>query len=179
ARLAADGVPLRLILVPHEPTPPHLARTEAALDAHALPHARLSSVEAGGPVPAVTLVDRVGVLGDLYALADLAYVGGGFGTAGLHSVLEPAAFGAPVIIGPRHANAREAAELIAHAAAFEVTGADDLAETIRRLTDTGLRQRSGSAARAYAEAGRGAALRGARVIERLLDGGPSARPTGG
>ncbi len=169
ARLAADGIPLRLVLVPHEPTTPHLARAEAALDAHALPHTRLSAIEAGATVPAVTLVDRVGVLGDLYALADAAYVGGGFGTAGLHSVLEPAAFGAPVLIGPRHANAREAAELIAHAAAFEIAGTASLTETLRHLTDPLLRHRAGAAARAYVEAGRGAAVRGAHVIERLLD----------
>ena len=47
----------------------------------------------------IVVVDRVGVLGDLYALADIAFVGGGFHAAGLHSVLEPAAFGAPVSSG--------------------------------------------------------------------------------
>jgi 3-deoxy-D-manno-octulosonic-acid transferase len=169
ARLRGEGVPLRLVVAPHEPTEAHLARTEAALRAHAFPHARLSAVEAGAEVHAVTLVDRVGILGDLYALADLAYVGGGFGTAGLHSVLEPAAFGAPVLFGPRHANAREAAELMAAGGAFEVTGTPHLTETLRRLADPAVRQPSGAAARRYAEAGRGAALRGAEIIERLLD----------
>jgi 3-deoxy-D-manno-octulosonic-acid transferase len=170
ARLRADGLPLRLLLVPHEPTEAHLARSEAALHAHALPQVRLSAVEAGAEVPAVTLVDRVGILGDLYALADLAYVGGGFGTAGLHSVLEPAAFGAPVLFGPRHANAREAAELMAAGGAFQVSGAAQLTETLRRLADPAVRQPSGAAARRYVEAGRGAALRGAEIIEGLVDG---------
>ena len=59
------------------------------------------------------LVDRVGVLGDLYALADVAFVGGGFHAAGLHSVLEPAAFGAPVVFGPRHTGSRDAGLLLA------------------------------------------------------------------
>ncbi|HEX8451125.1 MAG TPA: glycosyltransferase N-terminal domain-containing protein [Longimicrobium sp.] len=171
ARLRADGLPLRLILVPHEPTEAHLARTEAALSAHALPHVRLSAVEASAEVPAVTLVDRVGILGDLYALADVAYVGGGFGTAGLHSVLEPAAFGAPVLFGPRHANAREAAELVAAGGGFEVTGTAHLAETLRRLADPAARHPSGAAARRYVEAGRGAALRGAEIIEGLVGAG--------
>ena len=61
----------------------------------------------------VVVVDRVGVLGDLYALADIAYVGGGFHGAGLHSVIEPAAFGVPVIFGPRHTASRDAALLLA------------------------------------------------------------------
>ena len=161
ARLLGEGVPLRLLLVPHEPTEAHLARSEAALDAEGLPHARLAAIEAGGAVPAVTLVDRVGILGDLYALADVAYVGGGFGSAGLHSVLEPASFGAPVLFGPRHANAREAAELIAAGGAAEVAGTAALATALRRPP-------SGDAARRYVETGRGAAAGGAEIIEKLL-----------
>ena len=39
-------------------------------------------------------------------------MGGGFGAAGLHSVLEPAAFGVPVLFGPHHANSRDADLLI-------------------------------------------------------------------
>jgi 3-deoxy-D-manno-octulosonic-acid transferase len=158
---AVAGLGIRLILVPHEPTPAHLARAEAALSAHGLTHARLSAIEQGAPVPAVTLVDRTGVLGDLYALADVAYVGGGFGTAGLHSVLEPAAFGAPVLFGPRHANAREAGELLALGAAREVHDAATLAAALRTPPD-------GAAARRYVEENRGAAERGAEIVERLL-----------
>ena len=55
----------------------------------------------------------LGVLGDLYALADVAFVGGGFHGAGLHSVLEPAAFGVPVLFGPRHEASRDASLLLA------------------------------------------------------------------
>ena len=60
-----------------------------------------------------SLVDRIGVLGELYALATAAFVGGGFHAAGLHSVLEPAAFGAPVLFGPRYAKSRDAKLLLA------------------------------------------------------------------
>ncbi len=167
AALRADGHPIRLILVPHEPTPEHLARSRGLLaGAGQSPIRRLSEIERGTEPGQTVLVDRVGVLGDLYALADLAYVGGGWGTAGLHSVLEPAAFGVPVLFGPRHANAREAAELIAAGAAFE--WAED-GSTLRALTSDDARRRSsGEAARRYVEAGLGAAARGADIIERLL-----------
>ncbi|HEX5725842.1 MAG TPA: hypothetical protein VFX98_10285, partial [Longimicrobiaceae bacterium] len=141
---------------------------EAALDGLGLAHARLSALDAG-PVPEVVVVDRVGVLGDLYAVADLAYVGGGFGTKGLHSVLEPAAFGAPVLFGPRHANAREAAGLIDAGGAFEVTAESELAARLcTLLSDEGERAAAGEAARGYVQAGLGAAERGAEVVERLL-----------
>ena len=54
------------------------------------------------------VVDRVGVLAQLYGIGDMAYVGGGFGRAGLHSVLEPAAWGVPVVFGPNWQSSREA-----------------------------------------------------------------------
>jgi 3-deoxy-D-manno-octulosonic-acid transferase len=171
AAVRGGGVPLRLVLAPHEPTPAHLAGAEARLDALGIPSVRLGQVEAGRTPAACVLVDRVGVLGDLYALADLAYVGGGFGTAGLHSVLEPAAFGAPVLLGPRHANAREAAVLMDAGGAFEAADASGLEARVRELaTDAGSRERAGSAALAYVAGGLGAAERGAALVEALLDG---------
>ncbi|KPK64973.1 MAG: hypothetical protein AMS21_05950, partial [Gemmatimonas sp. SG8_38_2] len=82
----------RALMVPHEPTDDHLRRLESHLDVDGLEHVRLSELEGGsGDLKEVIVVDRVGMLGELYALADIAYVGGGFGKRGLHSVLEPAA----------------------------------------------------------------------------------------
>lgn len=167
----AGGHPwLRLILAPHEPTPKGLAAAERLLDRSGLSHLRLSGVEAGAKNGAsVTLVDRVGVLGDLYALADAAYVGGGFGRRGLHSVLEPAAFGVPVIFGPRHRNAREAAELVRAGGGFEVSGGAGLRATLGLLlADARARAAAGQAAAGYLQAGAGAAGRGAEIVLRLL-----------
>jgi 3-deoxy-D-manno-octulosonic-acid transferase len=168
AALRKSGRALRLIHVPHEPTLAHLAASERRMDALGLAHARLSAADPGA-IPEVVLVDRVGMLGDLYALADLAYVGGGFGAAGLHSVLEPAAFGAPVLFGPRHANAREAGELVAAGGAFEVAAAEDAERILGGLADVyEMRRRAGRMARAYVEARLGAAERGAALVGGVL-----------
>jgi 3-deoxy-D-manno-octulosonic-acid transferase len=172
ARLRVAGTPLRTILAPHEPTPDHLRETEHRLDAHGLRHRRLAEVEreVGTEGWDVLLIDRVGVLGELYALADVAYVGGGFGTAGLHSVLEPAAFGVPILFGPRHRNAREAGDLVEAGGAFAVPDGDALARRLEALVgDDAARAAAGAAARAYVEAGLGAAGRGVAIIEELLD----------
>ena len=170
AAMAKAGHPLRVLLVPHEPTPAHLDALEARLRTEGVAGSlRLSQVEAGAEPGWMTVVDRVGVLGDLYALADVAYVGGGWGTAGLHSVLEPAAFGVPVLFGPRHANAREAAGLIAAGGAFELAGAAPVSQRLLpMIQDAHARRRAGGAARAYVQNGLGAADRGAQLIERLL-----------
>ncbi len=100
----------RLILVPHEPVEGHLARIEQAARASGLPWpVRLSAATGATPL---LLVDRVGVLAALYGTGTMAYVGGGFGRAGLHSVLEPAAWSLPVAFGPRWRNSRDAALLL-------------------------------------------------------------------
>jgi 3-deoxy-D-manno-octulosonic-acid transferase len=166
--LRAAGHRIRLVLVPHEPTPEHLSRTTQLLAQAGSSPVRLSQVEGGAGPGDTVLVDRVGVLGDLYALADAAYVGGGWGTAGLHSVLEPAAFGVPVLFGPRHANAREAAGLIGAGGAFEWDA--DGSALAALLAYPARRRAAGDAARRYVEASLGAAERGAEIIERLLAG---------
>lgn len=164
ARLLARQESARLIVVPHEPTERHLTALEILLQEWSLHSARMSTMEEGVPPGTVLIVDRVGILGDLYAAADLAYVGGGFGRAGLHSVLEPAAFRLPVLFGPHHHNAREAAELIECGGGFAVEGEEGLFERLVTLLAPELRQQAGGAAGDYVESGRGAAERGAELI---------------
>jgi 3-deoxy-D-manno-octulosonic-acid transferase len=173
AALAQKGRGARLVLVPHEPTPEHVRHARRRMDELELGCTMIGELRAGDANP-VVLVDRVGVLGELYAVADAAYVGGGFGSAGLHSVLEPAAFGVPVLFGPRHANAREAGELVAAGGAFEVTGADDVERVLAGLLDVyEVRTRAGAKARACVQARLGAAERGAEMVERALETAPA------
>ena len=160
---------LRLIIAPHEPTPAHLAPIESWAAAHAVRCARL-----GAPDDAtadIVLVDRVGVLGDLYGVADAAFVGGGFHGAGLHSVLEPAAFGVPVLFGPQHTKSRDAALLLHDGAARVVTDVAALeAMLVRWLapTDAHLRREAGARARARVQLGLGAADRATELVLSLL-----------
>ncbi|MGH7689182.1 MAG: 3-deoxy-D-manno-octulosonic acid transferase [Gemmatimonadaceae bacterium] len=166
-RDAAPGV--RLIVAPHEPTPEHLRPIERwAADAR-IPLARLGAPDAS--TADVVLVDRVGVLGDLYALADVAYVGGAFHSAGLHSVLEPAAFGVPVLFGPRHEGTRDAGLLLQADAAVAVSGRSDLLAALNAWErDPALRRAAGLRARGVIERGLGAADRSTRLVERVLGG---------
>ena len=60
----------------------------------------------------VMLVDSVGILTKIYSYADIAYVGGGMGTSGLHNTLEPAVFKTPVIIGKNYDKFDEVKKLI-------------------------------------------------------------------
>src|SRR5690606_30589246 len=168
ARLRSDG-PARLIIAPHEPDDAHLTGLERTLDDAGLRHVRLARVEAGEPPAEVVVVDRVGVLADLYAAADAAYVGGGFHRAGRRSGVEPAALEAPVLFGPRHGNAREAAELAAAGGGWEVRDADGLAAALLRLAgDPGARAAAGAAALAYVRSRLGGARANADALLELL-----------
>jgi 3-deoxy-D-manno-octulosonic-acid transferase len=61
----------------------------------------------------VLIVDRIGILNQVYPLAQMAYVGGGFKT-GLHNTLEAAVYGIPLAIGPNFNKFKEAKDLVAH-----------------------------------------------------------------
>jgi 3-deoxy-D-manno-octulosonic-acid transferase len=159
---AGMSAPPRLVLVPHEPT---AAALDAAQQRMPAPAVRWSELErlleqqrpATDPeLPEMDpffartlLVDRMGLLARLYQHADIAYVGGGFGD-GIHSLLEAAAWGRPVIFGPRHGKFAEAAGLIEAGGGFEVRDADALRTVLTRLlTDRPAREAASLAALAY------------------------------
>jgi len=162
----------RLVIAPHEPTGAHLAPIESWSRTEGL---RLDRLDLANAATDVVLVDRVGVLGDLYALADMAFVGGGFHDAGLHSVLEPAAFGAPVLFGPRHHASRDALLLLRDGGGRSVADLASLTDAfVTWLEDPIARRAAGGSARALVEKGIGAAERSLRVVERLLGATPTA-----
>ena len=169
ARVRAAVPEARLIIAPHEPTEPHLGPVERWASGTRQRASRLGAEDAA--TADVIVVDRVGVLGDLYALASVAYVGGGFHAAGLHSVLEPAAFGVPVVFGPRFANSRDAGLLIANGGGVSESTESGLESRVREwLMNDASRVAAGSAARELVRSGLGAAERSWRLVARLLDG---------
>jgi 3-deoxy-D-manno-octulosonic-acid transferase len=171
-REVAAGDSLRLVLVPHEPTPAHLGRLESEFARAAVPSRRYSEVEASGLGGArVVLVDRVGLLAELYAIGDAAYVGGAF-SSGVHNLLEPAILGLPLLFGPRHENAPEAGVLLDAGGGTVVRSAVDLARRLEALrSDPQFREGAGARARGVVEANLGASE---RCLARLA---PHLEPT--
>jgi len=175
----------RLVLVPHEPTPEHLERVERSAHARGLSAGRLST----SPHPrSLLLVDRVGVLATLYRGATIAYVGGGCGTRGLHSVLEPAACGVAVLFGPNWRGSPDAGTLLRRRAAavvspqfpdwLDLESSSTHAATsplaalwLALLRHPGHLEAAGRRGLEYVEAGTGAAARNASLVERLMERG--------
>jgi 3-deoxy-D-manno-octulosonic-acid transferase len=170
AALRAHHTEARLVIVPHEPTTEHVAALEAQVAALDLPRpVRLSNgLDAAAPA-AIVIVDSVGALARIYGGAVAAWVGGGFGGAGVHSVLEPAAWGVPIAIGPHDRGVREA-RLLAEAGALHRIGtADELAALwLQRFEAPERRQAAGEAARVVVARDRGAATRSAALLADRL-----------
>lgn len=177
---------VRLVVAPHEPTKQHLERLSRRLHEEGLRPLRLSDIEDGdtavqsaddarirreAELPEALIIDRLGVLADAYAAGDAAYVGGGFGDDGLHSVVEPAALGVPVIFGPRHGNSREAGALRDAGGGIEARNTAELCAAITGLARAPeAAHRVGAAARRFVEERCGGAARNADLIIRLIQG---------
>jgi 3-deoxy-D-manno-octulosonic-acid transferase len=170
ATLRATHPEARLILVPHEPTVDHVASLERQVASVGLPErVRLSTGIEAARAAEIVIVDSVGALARLYRGAVAAWVGGGFGTAGVHSVLEPAAWGVPIAIGPRDRGIREAQLLAEAGALHRVTTAGDLSALWLQWFGAPAQPRTaGRSARAVVERDRGAARRSAELVVGLL-----------
>jgi len=84
----------------------------------------------------VVLVDRVGVLNDLYLAADVSFVGGTLVDIGGHNILEPVWAGCPVFFGPSLDNVRDAAQYITESNyGAMVADADELYLRLKNVAD--------------------------------------------
>ena len=122
------------VLVPHEPTPEHLASLEAQLKNRGLSSIRYSTASSW-PQGSVLLIDKLGILAELYQKGRFAFVGGSFRKT-VHSVMEPLACGCLTFVGPLHLNNREAIEfrrIKISADANAVTEVEDASELSDRL----------------------------------------------
>lgn len=145
--------------------PRHLERADALAETVA---ARFGSVarRSRGESGRYLVLDTYGELGRVYALADVAIVGGGFSNLGGQNLIQPLAHGKPVIHGPYMQNFAFAAKAAADAGASIVaSSADELAAVLRDLLDDPERRsRMGNEAKALVAKHRGAARRYAEAI---------------
>ena len=166
ADLFADDPRLLFMVAPHEPSPERVEELLAwARESNLGAKTSGQAFEEGDQV---LIVDTVGILAELYRLADVAYIGGGFST-GVHSVIEPAIVGIPVLFGPRHDNSFEALRLIEEGGGFTVSNRTEVLSRLRALLyDDDERERAGSQARAYVESQLGATEKCLEAIREYL-----------
>ena len=104
----------------------------------------------------ILIVDGYGYLVSVYRYARIAYIGGGF-TTGIHSILEPAVYGMPVVFGPEYHKFHEASEMIQLNAAHSITNYEELYSLFESyLTDPVKLENESQIASQYVESNRGA-----------------------
>lgn len=161
-----------LVLAPRHPERfEEVARLLAKRDVHFIRRRQLA--EAGGR-PDVVLLDTLGELAGVYAVATLAFVGGSLVPKGGHNPIEPAFWGKPVLFGPSMENFRSMAEALVKAgAAFQVNSAEAMGLVLATLlASPEACERAGAAARAVVESERGASVRCADQLAALLQSAP-------
>jgi 3-deoxy-D-manno-octulosonic-acid transferase len=150
---------LRLVLVPRHPE--RAGAIAAALRAEGgepILLTRLRAAKAPAPARATVVVDTIGELERIYALADVVYVGGSLVPHGGQNVLEPAAFGKPVLFGPHTDNfEEEVARLLEGGAARRVSDEEGLGQAlVDLLADPGEARAMGERGADLVESSRGA-----------------------
>lgn len=128
----------------------------------------------------VLLLDSIGELAAIYALGDLAFVGGSLVEHGGHNILEPAQYGVPIVIGPHYENFRDIVNLFREADAVRVVGPAELPLCITELlSQEGERVQLGRRAQATVRAQTGATQRTLECLSQLLSRETSLGAIGG
>ncbi|MBO9571742.1 MAG: 3-deoxy-D-manno-octulosonic acid transferase [Chitinophagaceae bacterium] len=121
---------IKFILAPHEIEEEHLKEIEKLFH-HSVRYSQLDNMDITGKN--TLIIDNIGMLSRLYNYAHIAYVGGGFGSDGIHNILEAAVFGIPVVFGPVFNKYTEAIELLEEGGAITIDNALELEKTFNSL----------------------------------------------
>jgi 3-deoxy-D-manno-octulosonic-acid transferase len=161
-RLVAEHNDWKFVIAPHEIGDEHLNQIDKIFPA-AIRYTRLKdnvSLNAN-----VLIIDNIGMLSAIYQYGQMAYIGGGFGQ-GIHNTLEAAAFGLPVIFGPKYQKFQEAHDLIRIGAAKSIENEVDLITAFQSFTQN---QKAAQAAIAYVNGQKGATASIYKKIKSYLN----------
>lgn len=158
---------LLLVLAPRHPH--RAADIQALVEERSLHAVKLS--DEPREVVDVLVVDQMGVLLEMYGIADVAFIGGSLQGTGGHNPVEAAVFGVPMLMGPDRMNFEEVCRRFADSGCLTtVHDKDELAsELLALVNDPDLRQRQSDAGRQVVNENRGSALRQFSIVHEWLN----------
>jgi 3-deoxy-D-manno-octulosonic-acid transferase len=124
--LALKNENIRWIIVPHEI---HKSEIEATKQQLRNEMVCFTEIDQLNDRHKIVWIDHIGMLAKLYRYADIAFIGGGFNSIGIHNILEPAVSGCAICFGPNYRELPEAKDLLKLGAKI-VRDANDLKEAI-------------------------------------------------
>ncbi len=173
--LTVDFPRLLLILAPRQPA--RFSVVAQKLESSGVRFIRRTAMKADSPVrvelPGVLLLDTIGELSGCYSLADAVFVGGSIAPRGGHNIIEPAASGVPIVVGPHMENFEAiTGDFLDAEAIIQISREEELLPAIRDLL---INQNSakavGARARQVVEARRGVSQRLAAQLWHLYNRG--------
>lgn len=142
----------KFIIAPHEIGASHIQEIEKILP-NAIKYSDLNKGAQNLNLACqILILNNIGMLSFLYQYGKVAYIGGGFG-AGIHNTLEAAAFGLPVIFGPKYDKFQEAKDLIALGCGQNISNENELLSAFNNFKSN---EKASLAAKNYVATKRGA-----------------------
>ena len=163
---------VKMLLAPRDiPRSESIADLIRRQDFSAALRSRLSPTAEKQPETDVVVLDTIGELGRFYSLADVVFIGGSLVSHGGHNILEPAAQGKPIIVGPHMFNFKATYALFsARGACATVLDGQELAKKmLELLTDRVGADRMGQEAAAIVAENQGAAVRTVEHLKQILE----------
>jgi 3-deoxy-D-manno-octulosonic-acid transferase len=153
----------KFIITPHSINKQEIKRLMKALGDNAVLFSKHQKVSLSDKQ--VFVVDTIGILSKIYNYANIAYVGGGMGSSGLHNTLEAAVFGIPIIIGKNYDKFPEAKKMLERGGLFSIGDYKSFETTLDKLIiDADHREKCGKINNAYIKENKGAT---SKIIDKL------------
>ena len=139
---------LKFVIAPHNIKPSYINALKSQLQVKTICYSEMTTENLADYK--VFILDTIGYLSKVYSYADIAYVGGGAGTTGLHNILEPAVFGIPILIGKNYDKFPEAKTLIDLGGVISIASTDAFNSTLNALIlDDSLRKNQGEITQSF------------------------------
>jgi 3-deoxy-D-manno-octulosonic-acid transferase len=130
--IAQKGFTHKFIFAPHDISEAHLSQLESLLIKYNYVRYSKADIKSISNFD-ILIIDNIGLLSSIYKYADIAIIGGAFGS-GLHNILEAVVYGCPVIFGPKYYSFPEAVELLNIGGACSVRNSNELMNDIEFLS---------------------------------------------
>ncbi|MGY6562708.1 MAG: 3-deoxy-D-manno-octulosonic acid transferase [Luteibaculaceae bacterium] len=151
--------PIKLVLAPHDVSEAHIKKI-----LELFPKGKRFSFGDYSANDQVLIIDNIGMLSKIYRYGKVAVVGGGFG-AGLHNIIEPAAYGMPVFYGPKAKKHPESDWLLHANAGFKFSDVNSFSTQLNALlSDEVVLEKTAANAKNWVEQGCGSTNKMLKVI---------------
>lgn len=163
------GVHLKAVMILAPRHPERFPDVALVLEQQKIAFHRRSQWDGEALAGGVLLLDTIGELAALYALADVAFVGGSLVPRGGHNIIEPAQHGAAIVVGEYTENFRDIVGLFRKQNAVVIASVAELPQTLLRLlADDAGRRELGRRAQETVRAQAGATARTVAALRCLI-----------